>query len=509
MSFLRKIYDDLRSDKRYFVFITLLTLFYGLIFVVADFVGVPCSGMADYIQLFKYWLLIETAVFGLLSLLSLNKWAFAIAFPIITTACSVMTYYRYTVKAVLTPQVIDLVVVNDMRTSLHAVSWQLILTIIASIALSCFIVRYRWHKIKVSAWYVWLPLSLILIYYTNTRGHLSTELEQRMPYSLYYSVKEYMQTKKYVERERPMFSGKATTKADSLTVVLIIGESLRADHLQLNGYSRPTTPYMQREKNVVSLPNVSTDFSLTHLSIPHILTRSDEANPDRAYSERSFVSLLRQAGFHTAWLANQESVDTYAYFMKECDTLAYVNSSKSMYLFDSWLDGDILPIYEKAIKAENQFIILHTVGSHWFYNSHYDDRFKRYTPTADSRVINGNSRQQMINSYDNTILYSDWFWHQVITPLRSKNAIVLYISDHGESLGEDGYYTHGIDRPEQHSVAAWVWYSDKYRQTYPSKIKALQENARKKLKTYFMFHTILDAADVDWHGKDEKMSILK
>ena len=93
--------------------------------------------------------------------------------------------------------------------------------------------------------------------------------------------------------------------------------------------------------------------------------------------------------------------------------------------------------------------------------------------------------------------------------MRSKNAIVLYISDHGESLGEEGYYTHGIDRPEQHSVAAWVWYSDKYRQTYPSKIKALQENASKKLKTYFMFHTILDAADVDWHGKDEKMSILK
>lgn len=505
----RSLKSDFNCDRHFFMFVAIITIFYGLAFVFADFYGMPCEGMADYVQLFKYWLLIEIGVFGLFLLLSLQKWVFAVSFPLITFACTVMTYYRYTVKAVLTPQVIDLVLVNDMRTSMHAISWQLVVCCLISLLLSYFVVRYRWKKISVRLWYLWIVVALLFIYYPNSRGHLSTEVEQRMPYSIYYSIDEYLRTKQKIDEERDMFKNKATAESDSITVVFIIGESLRADHLQVNGYKRETTPMLLKEPNIVSLPNVRTDFTLTHLSIPHFMTRSSDDNPERAYHERSFISLFKQAGFHTSWLANQESGDTYVYFMKEADTLSYVNSSKSMYLFDSWLDGDILPIYDDILgKSSRQLIVMHTVGSHWFYNSHFTKEFCRYTPTADSRVINGNSVERMVNSYDNTILYSDWFWHEVIDRLRSKNAVIIYLSDHGESLGEDGYFTHGVDREEQHSVASWIWYSDRFAEKYPEKVDALKKNKDKKMKTYFLFHSIIDAGDLKWADKESEKSVF-
>ena len=163
--------------------------------------------------------------------------------------------------------------------------------------------------------------------------------------------------------ERPDFKGKAVCGSDSVTVVFVLGESLRAANLQVNGYPRATTPLLCKEENVVSLPNVYTDYTLTHLSIPHIMTRSDEQNPDRAYTERSFVSLLKQAGYRTSWITkqagyrtswitNQEQVSTFAYFMNECDTLVYVNGEKSSYNLEKWLDGDMLPHYGRELVRQ-------------------------------------------------------------------------------------------------------------------------------------------------------------
>lgn len=502
---MKKIVSLLRKDMPYFLFCMALTLIYGIVFLAADFYCIPCQSTADYMQLLKYFILAEIAILGLFTLISINKYVFAVAFPTVVFMSTVMTYYRYTVKATLTPQIVDLIIQNDLRTSMHAVSWQLILLLILSIVLSIYIVRYRIKKISAHMPVIWLLFSLSLIYYTNTRGHLSTEVEQRQPYNLYYSVKEYLSTREHISRHRQPFRRQATTDTDTLTVLLIIGESLRADHLQVNGYHRPTTPLLSKEKNLIAYPNVITDYVLTHLSIPHILTRSTATHPDRAYTEQSFITLLRQAGYTATWIANQESIPTYAYFMNECDSIVYASSNKSMYLFDSWLDTDVLPHYHNLLgKWSLQFILLHTVGSHWYYDSHYPQSYRRYTPTTTSRVISGNTQSQMINSYDNTILFSDYVWHSIIEPLRNTTSVILYISDHGESLGEQGYYTHGVDRPEQHNVACWLWYSDKYAQRYPDKVARLRSNSHRKLKTYFVFPTILDIADIKINNKINK-----
>ena len=504
--------NKIRNSVCALLFVIANTLIYGLGFTLSEFVGSPVGGLNDVAVLSFQWAAITFATFGLLYLLSLNRYIFAIIFPLLTTLCTVLTYFRYTANVTLTPMLIDLALINDARTNMQVISLQLIVIIILTLILSVAIVWYRWKKIRFS--YVWLHalLAIGIVYTTNYEIQaLSRPLSERMPHSLFYNLRRYMDERAVATATRDTFTIPSTANSDSLTVVFVVGESLRSDHLQINGYHRTTTPNLASEKNVVSLPNIHTVPCFTHVSVPHIFTRADSLNPKRAFSEQSFITIFKQAGFRTSWLANQESVATYVYFMNECDTLIYANSGKSMYVFDEWLDEALLPDYSNELNNANckQLIILHTIGSHWWYNSHYTKEFERYLPTISSRVISSNSKEEMINSYDNTILYTDYFIKNVIESLRNRKAILFYLSDHGECLGEDGYFTHGIDRPQLHNPAAFVWYSDSYAAEFSDNIENLKENSLRHFHSDYLFHSIIDAADISSPYMQPEFSIFE
>ena len=494
------------------LFIFIITVAYALIFTLSEFSDSPYSNFHDFMVLAFQWVAIAVGTFGLLYLLSINKYIFAITFPLLIAFSTVLAYYRYTVNATLTPMTIELALINDLRTNMQVVSWQLVSLILLSLVVSVAIVWLRWKKISFTRPYIHLIVALGIIFMTNSFiPQLKRPLTQRMPYSIYYNFKLYFEIRDVAAEQRETFTSESVANSDSLVVVFVIGESLRNDHLQINGYERETTPYLMEEDNLVSLTDIYGAECFTHTSVPQIMTRADSANPQRAYDEQSFVTIFNDAGFRTTWIANQESVATYAYFMNECDTLIYVNGDKSVYTFDKWLDEDILPHLENELKDDNstQLHILHSIGSHWWYNSHYTDEFERYTPVIKSRVVSSNTQEEMINSYDNTILYTDYFIKETIDLIRDKKSILIFLSDHGESLGEDGYYLHGADRPELHYPAAFVWYSDKYAQSFPDMIENLKDNSDKKYRSDYLFHSIIDAADITTEYKEPQLSIFR
>ena len=183
--------------------------------------------------------------------------------------------------------------------------------------------------------------------------------------------------------------------------------------------------------------------------------------------------------------------------MNECDSLINVSNGKSLFIFSKWLDKDILPHYKNVLNEHytKQFLLVHTVGSHWYYNNHYPDSFKRFIPATKSKLVTSNTHEEMLNSYDNSILYSDYIWHLLINELRDRNAILIYLSDHSENMGEDGHYTHGDgDWPAQH---------------YPKKIANLEKNRDKEYNTSFLFHSILDAADIQYSYLNDDEDIFK
>ncbi len=500
-----------KQNIKAFTFVSLLALLYGITFIFIEFYTIPFSGVKDFIEILLQWLIITISTMGLLYLLCINKYIFAVTFPLLTLTCTILAYFRFTVNISITPMLIDLAMVNDCRTDMDVVSSWLIFFSLLSILLSIILVVYRFKNIRFTKLWIHFILSFILILITNENSLLSRPISQRLPYSIYYSMREYMEDRRTISDKRLIFKGKAECNSDSLTVVFVLGESLRSKNLHINGYDRHTTPYLDKENNIVSYPNIYSEYGFTHTSVPYILTRADSKHHDRAYTEKSFIDLMKQAKYHTSWLANQESVNTFIYFMKECDTLDYVNGGKSLYMYEKWLDEDMMKSYTRELnRNENRkFILLHTIGSHWFYNSHFPVSFTKYKPIVTSKVISSNSYNQMRNSYDNTILYSDYFWHQLIMKLKNRNAILIYLSDHSECMGEDGMFTHGADHPALHYPACFVWYSDKFSKLYPSKVKALKNNRMKHYNSAFLFNSVLDAADIKTDYIDTRLDIFK
>lgn len=481
------------------LFTVSMTLFYGIFFIFSEFYKMPYSGFKDFVILFLQWGVVLFATFGLLHLLSLNKYVYAVTFPVLTSLCSILAYFRFTANVSFTPMAIDLALVNDARTSMEVVTIALVLFFLFSLAVSIFFVWIRFKYIRIGkVWWIHLVLGILVIILFNSFWVLQRPVMQRIPYCIYYSFREYFNNRRIVSQDRPAFKGKVSCDADDITVVFILGETVRESNLGINGYKRQTTPLLCKEKNVVSLPHIYSQYGFTHTSVPYLLTRADSLHPDRAYQERSLISLFREAGYHTSWLANQESVDTYVYFMKEADTLAYVNSGKSVYIYSKWLDEDLLPVYGKELKrnVKRNFILLHTIGSHWWYNGHFTDKYAKWKPVSNSRVISSNTPEQLINSYDNSILYSDYIWNRIINGVRNKNAIVVYLSDHSENLGENGLWGHGQEGNALHHPGCWIWYSDKYARLYPDKVNALKRNKDKYYNSSFLFHTLLSAGGV-------------
>ena len=284
----------------------------------------------------------------------------------------------------------------------------------------------------------------------------------------------------------------------TIIVAFVLGESLRADHLSINGYYRETMPYLQNEEQIYSFTNIYSEYTHTNRSLPHILTRADSVHEDRAFDETSFITLFKNSGFRTTWVSNQDPAYTYIYFLNECDTIIHAHPERTVYVYSEWLDEDMLPALDSLLLNISQpnLIILHTIGSHWFYSNHVSDKLRKFFPTAENRVITKNTSEEIINAYDNTVVYTDFFLKQVIDRLKDRNAIMIYLSDHGESLGEDGNWLHANDCYSIKNPACIVWYSDRYLNRNMSKIKALEANKNKFYRTDFLYHSILSAANI-------------
>ena len=495
------------TNLKFYIFVLCITLLYGITFTLFDFIDNPFRDFKDFTIIAMQYMVILFSIFGLIYLLAINKIIFSILFPPLTAILTVITFFKSTAKISLTSMVLDATLTNDLKTSLDLVSISLILFVLASISVSIILVFIRFKHIKRVALVQHILISLLVI--SSTNYLFTSPISARTPYILFYTLRNYLQEKNTALTVRRSISENATTSIDSLNVIFVIGESLRPDHLEINGYKRNTTPHI-KELDVYSLPNIYSEYTYTNRSIPHILTRADSLSPNLAFEEPSFISIFNACNFNTAWIANQESADSYIYFIKECKNVYYPNIGKSVYSFDKWLDEDLIPDFEKELikPSPKKLIILHTIGSHWWYNAHYPESFKKFEPIVKSRVLSSCSNEEMLNSYDNTVLYTDFFLSKLIERLKSSNSILIYLSDHGESLGENGIWLHASSQQPCHSTASFVWASESYKRKNPNKINALKTNILNHWRTDFLFHSIIDASDIKSPYLKNELSIF-
>jgi glucan phosphoethanolaminetransferase (alkaline phosphatase superfamily) len=304
-------------------------------------------------------------------------------------------------------------------------------------------------------------------------------------------------------------------------VVVVLGESSRYDRWSLNGYSRETNPLLSKEPNLVPLADVVSAVSATRLSVPVIISRKPARQSLKdGFSEKSFLTAYKEAGFKTWWLSNQISFGQYdtpvSVFAKEANVIQFLNLGG--FTNNSNFDEILFEPLRLALAdpSPKKLIVLHTLGSHWNYSQRHPKSFDKWQPSLfgiDKPVYTDlKIKPQLNNSYDNSILYTDWFLSQVIGRLKQATPLssLMYVADHGQTLydGACRLAFHGHNTQYEFHVPAFMWYSDDYQLRYPEKIEQLKRHRKAKLATENFFHTLVDLADIRYPGDHLEWSFL-
>lgn len=270
--------------------------------------------------------------------------------------------------------------------------------------------------------------------------------------------------------------------------ILVLGETSRAENFSLGGYPRETNPRLQQD-NVIYFPDTTSCGTATAVSVPCMFSNMPREHYDEelAHHQEGVLDILQRAGIQVLWNDNDGGCKG------ACDRVPHQNVT-DLKLTGQCIDGECydevlfhnLESYIDGLQQDG-IIVLHTIGSHGpTYYNRYPAEFKKFTPTCDTNEIQGCSQQQLTNTYDNTILYVDYVVDKAIKLLQSKQdkftTSLVYLSDHGESLGEDGVYLHGLPwsiAPDtQKHVPMLMWLSQDYQQRYGVSSQCLQQKAK-------------------------------
>ena len=293
-------------------------------------------------------------------------------------------------------------------------------------------------------------------------------------------------------------------------VVLIVGETTRAQNWGLNGYARQTTPRLaKRGDEVINFHDVSSCGTSTAHSVPCMFSNMNRVgyNDARAARQDNLLDILQRAGVDISWLDNDTGCKGVCKNVAATVDLTALNLPEFCRNGEC-LDDILLPAFDEILNKESgkdTLVVLHTMGSHGpTYYERYTAEDRTFTPTCDTNEINRCSKEQLVNTYDNTIVYVDRFIDRVIGRLEKRDDLesaVLYVSDHGESLGENGVYLHGtpygIATKEQTQVPMIMWFSKAFRQNEGVDFQCLADNARKNTYSHDnYFSTVFGMMDM-------------
>ena len=302
-------------------------------------------------------------------------------------------------------------------------------------------------------------------------------------------------------------------------VILVVGETARSDHMSINGYEVETNPYLKQEK-IISFKEMFSCGTDTAWSVPcmfSILGR-DNYNHTSGKNMSNSLDLISEAGVSVLWLDNNSDSKGVA------DRIPYENyrSSELNPLCNPECrdEGMLLNLqnYINAQMSNDILIVLHLMGSHGpAYFKRYPPEFEVFKPVCKTSQLNECSNQEIVNAYDNTILYTDYFLSKVVELLKvnseNSDTAMFYISDHGESLGEGGLYLHGMPYfmapEEQVKIPAFLWLDDSISELMD--IGAIIKKSESKQSHDSLFHTLLGLMDIetDLYSKDLDLIIYE
>ena len=446
---------------------------------------------------------------------------------------SLTSYFMDTYQIVIDSSMIRNTLQTNVSESLDLFSAKLFLYLIFLGILPSFLVykvklEYKIFFKEIFSKLRVLVLSVILIviiflsfskFYTSFfREHLPLRYYTNPSYWI-YNIGDYIAKTYYSEKtifKEIGLDAKIEKTQRRKIVIVVVGEALRADRFSLNGYKKNTNPLLSK-KEIINFSNFYSCGTSTAHSVPCMFSvyNRDDYTYKKGISTQNVLDVIaRTKKVDILWRDNNSNSKGVAL---RVDYENYKNSKNNTICKDECRDEGMLVGLNDRIKSrENRdiLIVLHQMGNHGpAYFKRYPKEFEKFKPTCKSNQIEQCSREEVSNAYDNAVLYTDYFLSKVIEFLqpysKQNDTVMIYMSDHGESLGEGGIYLHGLPyffAPDaQKHIASVMWFGDNLK----INIKKIKRDSSKRFSHDNLFHTLLGLFEVKTKIYKKEMDMLK
>ena len=494
-----QLYNDTTISKIIFLFtlVSILVLFYSFVF------SIFCI---------KY---ISKMIFSILLLFNSSAFYFVLNYGIFIDKYMVINVFHTNTK-----ETIELVNISSLI-------YILVFGIIPTIVLLRSKINYENNYKSVIKRYLitvlllFCSLGILGLNYKNISSFFRDNNQLRfivLPYSIIESsINAARLTLKVKDRKViDVVSDAKTNLVDDTIFVFIVGETAREANFSLNGYAinnttEPLDKY-NNTNNMIIFNNTSSCGTATAVSVPCMFSDLTRKNFDiqEASYRTNLVDAIAKAGFDVAWFNNNGGHKGVA------DRIKYINSYKNGSL-DKVLLTSLDAYIKSNIKHKNKakFIVLHINGSHGpTYYMRYPKSAKKFNPTCDTSELRKCSSEEIINAYDNTIYYTSEIITKTIDYANNnfKNVAVLYVSDHGESLGENGLYLHGmpyfIAPNYQTKVPFLIWINDNYKKTFLGGGHCINNISKEDYSHDNIFSTVLGMLNIKTNLYKKELDIF-
>ncbi|MGP1716413.1 MAG: phosphoethanolamine transferase [Methylophilus sp.] len=436
-------------------------------------------------SLFVFFFVTLTIVIQILCIGKSAKWVLAV----LLIVSSLNAYFMDSFGVVIDHTMMDNVAQTDQRELQGLITFELVARLIFLGLIPAFLVIKNFpkqmefsqeFKIRIKA-ISSLALTAIMVVAPFTAGYASFIREHKIVRFYANPTFSIYSAYKYVNQEAKVFEARnvplKTIATDAYRntpnnnkrklVIVVVGETARYDRFALNGYRRATTPNLEAA-NVVSFSNVSACGTSTMVSVPCMFSSLGQRgyNKETALKQENVIDVLARNGIDVLWRDNNSDSKGVALRVKYQN---FQSTNLNPICDPECRDVGMLDGLDKHIQSKNGkdiLIVLHQMGNHGpEYFRRYPKAFEKFSPVCKSKELKDCTKQEIDNAYDNAILYTDYFLSEVIKFLKpyeeNYDVGMMYIADHGESLGEYGMYLHAapvvIAPKEQTKIPLIVW----------------------------------------------------
>ena len=463
------------------------------------------------------------------AILSLFAWRLTLK-PMITLLLMVTgfaTHYMWMYGIVLDTSMVINVLQTDVKEARDQLSWRLLLTVIGLGGLPAIwlwrqpMTSRPWgkqlaHNLGLCALSLMLAFGALQLIFQDFASLMRNHTQLRHQINPLNSVNAFLQLTVVPSEKKdgPMqpigLDAKFSTALNQHNnkpplLIFVLGETARSQNFSLNGYARPTNPWLAKEQ-VTSFTQVSSCGTSTAESLPCMFSHlGRQAFSSRSHEYENLLDVLQHAGYAVLWIDNQSGCKG------QCDRIPNIKTATLQIpehcngdecrdtVMLTRIDAEIAKLPAER-RARGTVVVMHQMGSHGpAYFKRTSPEFKKFTPECTDTSLAQCDRAEIVNAYDNTIVLTDFFLSRVIgwlkTQEKANTPAMLYVSDHGESLGERNIYLHGLPYrvapPEQTTVPMITWLSPGFEQLNRVSTRCLQAQRDKHLSHDNLFHSVL------------------